>query len=152
LSQKLKSEWEAFLAAVEEFPHIRRAAKHANVHYSTHYRKYKLEPEYAARFEESWAIGVGRIRDIAIRRAVLGYDEPVIYKGEYQFQEILNSQTGKIEKKLVTVRKFPERLLMKVLTGEIPDVYNRSIHEHTGEGGKGPIEVVVRSYLDPKPE
>lgn len=139
----LKPEWEIFLAEIENFPHVRRAAKKAQVSHASHYKKLKAEPEYAARFSDSWAVGMGRVRDIAISRAVLGFDEPVIYKGEYQFQEILNPKTGKVEKKLVTLRKFPERLLMKVLTGEIPEVYNRNRMEVSGPDGS-PIPMSIK--------
>lgn len=145
----------AFLGAIEQFPHVGHAAKAAQIARSTHFRRLKADAEYAAEFAESWAIGVSRIRDAAIRRAVLGFEEPVIYKGEYQYEEalVLDPKTGKKRKrrKLVTVTKYPERLLMKVLGAEIPDVYNRGRIEHTGPGG-GPIQsnITVEFIRPPK--
>lgn len=142
--QPLKPNWEVFLAEIENFPNVRRAAKRAELHFASVYRKAKLEPEFAARLQESWAIGMGRARDIAVSRAVLGYDEPVIYKGKYQWY--VDPKTK--QKKLVTVRKFPERLLMKVLSGEIPEVYNRNRMEITG-AHEGPVKIEVE-FVAPK--
>jgi hypothetical protein len=134
----------AFLAAIEQFPHIGLAAKAVKIARSTHYRALKDVPDYGAQFAESWAIGVGRIRDAAIKRAVLGFEEPVIYKGEYQW--FRDPKTKK--KRLVTVTKFPERLMMKVLGAEIPDVYNKGRIEHSGPNG-GPIQASIEVRFIP---
>ena len=121
----------AFLQAIREFPHISRAAKAANIRRSTHYARYERDPVYAKAFDEAWRTGVGVLRDEAIKRVLLGYEEPVIYKGQYQYTE-----KGK---KLVTVTKYPERLTMAVLRGELADVYNRNRVEVSAPGG-GPIK------------
>lgn len=135
----------AFLASIREFPHIGHAAKAAGISRSTHYARYDRDEVYRAKFEEAWRWGVGVLRDEAIRRAHSGYQEPVIYKGKYQY-------VGKGKnKKLVTITKYPERLLMKVLSAEIPNTYNTSRVEHTGAGG-GPIKSCIEvRFVKPKP-
>lgn len=127
------SKLHAFLAAIREFPNISHAAEAAGISRSTHYDRYDKDPAYAKTFHEAWRWGMGFVRDVAVHRAVHGYQEPVIFQGQYQY-------TGKGKKRrLVTVTKYPERLFMKVLTAEIPEVYNRNRMEHTGPDG-GPIQ------------
>lgn len=132
----------AFLASIREFPHIGHAAKAAGISRSTHYARYDRDEVYRAKFEEAWRWGVGVLRDEAIRRALHGYQEPVVYKGRFQYE-------GKgSKKKLVTITKYPERLTMAVLRGELSDVYNREKVEHSGEITVRPIEV---RFVKPKP-
>lgn len=140
----------AFLSAIREYPNVGRAAKAAGIARSTHYKRYDRDPEYAKLFDQAWRWGVGRLRDESIRRVLEGYEEPVIYQGRYQFQEFRIK--GRKVRRMVTVVKFPERLAIAVLRGELSEVYNRQRVEHTGEGGRGPIQIIVRSVLDPKPE
>lgn len=124
----------AFLASIREFPHIGRAAKAAGIARSTHYRRYDTDPVYAKEFDAAWRWGVGVLRDEAIRRALLGYEEPVIYKGQFQYTKGKNGKPDRI----ITVTKYPERLTMAVLRGELSDVYNRQRVELTAPGG-GPV-------------
>lgn len=116
----------AFLAAIREFPHIARAAKAAGISRSTHYNRYDRDENYRKLFDQAWRWGVGVLRDEAIRRALLGYEEPVIYQGQYQYDA---------KKRIVTVTKYPERLTMAVLRGELSDVYNRQRVEISAPGG-----------------
>lgn len=131
----------AFLAAIRSFPHISRAAKAAGINRATHYRRYDKDPAYREAFDQAWRWGTGILRDEAIRRVLLGYEEPVIYQGQYQYDE----KTGR----MVTVTKYPERLTMKVLGAEIPDTYNRQRVELTGRDG-GPIQKrILLEFVDP---
>jgi hypothetical protein len=120
----------AFLTAIRAFPHVSRAAKAAGIARTTHYRRYDKDKEYAKAFDAAWRYGVGVLRDEAIRRVLLGYEEPVIYKGAYQYDE---------KGRMVTVTKYPERLTMAVLRGELPDTYNRNRVQISGPSA-GPIK------------
>ena len=122
----------AFLEAIREYPNITRAAKAARIKRSAHYERYKRDKAYAVLFDDAWRAGVGRVRDVAMDRILHGIEEPVIYQGRYQVQKV--EVRGKKVERLVTVRKFPERLHMAVLRGEMPETYNRQKIEleHSG--------------------
>jgi hypothetical protein len=122
-----RSQVHAFLASIRTVPHVGHAAIVAGISRSAHYKRYERDPMYRKAFDEAWRWGVGRLRDEAIKRALYGYQEPVVYKGKMQY-------TGKGKtRRLVTVTKYPERLMMRVLGAEIPDVYQPRMQvEHTG--------------------
>jgi hypothetical protein len=117
----------AFLAAIRAYPNIGAAAKAARISRYTHYKRYDRDAAYRKAFDEAWRYGVGVIRDVAIHRAVSGYQEPVIHKGRFMYDG-----RGK-KRRMRTVTKYPERLLMRVLGAEIPDVYAPKMKvEHSG--------------------
>lgn len=84
-----------------------------------------------------------RIESEAIRRAVDGYDEPVIYQG--MPTTIVDAETG--EQRQLTVRKYSDALMALVLKGARPDKY-RENHKVELEGGSGGV-LIVPGVIDP---
>lgn len=85
-----------------------------------------------------------RIEAEAIRRAVDGYDEPVIYQG--MPTTVVDPVTG--EQRQLTVRKYSDALMALVLKGARPEKY-RENHKVEVEGGAGGV-LIVPGAIDPK--
>lgn len=99
-------------------------------------------------FEELYCIAIeeaaDRIEAEAIRRAVDGYDEPVIYQG--MPTTVVDPVTG--EQRQLTVRKYSDALMALVLKGARPEKYRES-HKVEVEGGAGGV-LIVPGAIDPK--
>jgi transposase len=67
----------AFLAAVEEWPSIRQAAKAAGISRSTHY-EWMNDPEYEALFKEAVKRGNQALHDEAVERARDGKSDTML--------------------------------------------------------------------------
>jgi len=87
-----------------------------------------------------------RIEAEAHRRAVTGYDEPVIYQGLPT--RITDAETG--EEKTLTVRKYSDQLMALLLKGSKPEKYrdNHKVEHGFGEGTTGVL--VVPAPVDPE--
>jgi hypothetical protein len=108
---RFSAKMSAFLAAIQVMPLVKRAAKAAGVHRSSHYRKLKSCPAYAETFQEAQMIGIDFIWDLAVERAVLGWEEPLVYRGRISLRR--DPATGAMIP--VMVRKFDNHLLMFLL-------------------------------------
>ena len=80
-----------------------------------------------------------RIEAEAHRRAVDGYDEPVIYQG--QPTQIVNPETGEV--RMLTIRKYSDQLMALMLKGADPAKYreNHKVEHGFGEGTTGVLIV-----------
>lgn len=100
---------------------VRDACKAAEVGRSTAYDRRAKDPEFRQAWDEIIDATTDTLEREAYRRATLGVEEPIYYKGQ---------EVGK-------VRRYSDTLLIFLLKGRKPDVY-RDRFEHTGAGG-GPI-------------
>jgi hypothetical protein len=97
------------------------------------------DPAYKAAFEAAHQIAIAVLEDEAIRRAVEGVEEPVVYKGEFSFLPkvdengvvILDEEGRPIRGKPLTVRKYSDQLLQFLLRGAKPEKY-RERFQHDG--------------------
>lgn len=123
---------EQFRASGEIGPSCRAVG----IHRDTHYNWLKADEQYAKDFAEATVMRVEVLETEARRRALIGWDEPVYYKG----------------KAVGSIRKFSDTLLIFTLKGEKPEKY-RERFEHSGPKG-GPIETTVtrieRIIVDPQ--
>jgi hypothetical protein len=126
----------AFLAAIQVMPNITRAAHAAKINRSQHYAQVKSSPEYAAAFQEAVRIGCDTLSDVAVARAIDGWEEPVVYQGRIALQE--DPATGKVG--AVTVRKIDNQLLRFVLERRHPEY-----REHVEESGAVDIHVLMEN-------
>ena len=95
-------------------------------------------------YHAATAEAADRIEAEAYRRAVTGYDEPVVYQG--QMTQVIDSETGDI--KVLSVRKYSDTLMTLMLKGALPDKYReRQQIEHSG--GAGGV-LVVPAAVDPE--
>ena len=118
-------DWKAvFLAALAEVPVVVHACKAAGVNRATAWRAREADPEFAQAWDEALEEGVDRAEQEAFRRAVVGYEKPVWYKGELVGTETVHS----------------DALLALILKGRRKKVYAERT-ELTGADG-GPVAQV----------
>jgi hypothetical protein len=118
----------AFLSAFSQSGHVGNSAKKANIHRTQIY-EWRNDPAFEELFEHARKQAVSVLEDEAHRRAMVGVDEPVFYKGEV----------------CGAVRKYSDTLLIVLLKANAPEKY-RERQEITGANG-GPVlikEVEVR--------
>ena len=124
----------AFLEAYRKVGTVSAGARVAGIDRSTHQRRVKADPKYAAAFADAHADFCELLEQEIVRRGVVGWDEPVVYQGQYQHHT--DPSTG--QQRQVVVRKFDSILLLARANAEMPTKYGRYRHEHAGPGG-GPI-------------
>lgn len=118
-------DWKAlFLAALAEVPVIAHACKAAGVNRTTAWRAREADPEFAQAWDEAMEEGIDRAEQEAFRRAVVGYEKPVWYKGKLVGTETVHS----------------DALLALILKGRRKKVYAERT-ELTGADG-GPVAQV----------
>lgn len=100
-----------FLETLRQTGQVREAVKAAKACDSTFYMIRQREPDFAAAWEEALQIGLDRLQDEAIRRAIDGSEEPVFYKGQ----------------QVATVRKYSDRLLTVLLKAHRPERYGDKV-------------------------
>ena len=83
----------------------------------------KEDPAFDAAVTAARRMANEALEDMAIRRAMQGWIEPVYQKGE---------RVGEI-------RKFDNRLLERVLEANMPEKYGRALQVSVGHGGGGQI-------------
>jgi len=85
-------DWKAlFLVALAEVPVIAHACKAAGVNRVTAWRARETDPEFAKAWDDAMEEGIDRAEQEAFRRAVVGYEKPVWYKGELVGTETVHS-------------------------------------------------------------
>lgn len=125
----------------------------------------RADPDFHERFQESIEANLDSIEHEALRRAVWGYEEPIIHQG--QFVPIMvykRDENGKLvlgedgkplrepllnedgTPKIATVTKYSDALMAKVLEAKVKKYQRASKIELTGADG-GPVEVAT-SKLD----
>lgn len=97
----------AFLAAYAQTGNITAAAKAAGIARQSHYDWLAADPEYAKRFADAHEEAIERLEAEARRRASVGVEEPVYYKG----------------KQIGAVRRYSDTLLIFLLKAARPSVY-----------------------------
>lgn len=110
-----------FLAALRELPVVAHACKAVGIERSTAYRARESDPAFATAWDEAMEEGIDRAEQEAFRRAVMGYERPVWYKGEVVGTETVHS----------------DALLALILKGRRKKVYAERT-ELTGADG-GPV-------------
>lgn len=125
---------------LEEFSacgRIDKACEIVGVTRNCHYDWLKTYPEYRAAYEAAIAPVARMLEDVAVCRAVEGWDEPISIGGKREL-----------------VRKFDNRLLEFLLQARNPRVFGRK-QEITGQdgeplGGKGPLVIEIRRLEKPE--
>lgn len=145
---------DAFLAALREVPVLQHACQVVGINRSTAYRAREADEEFDKAVADALEDGIDRAEQEAFRRAVIGFEEPVIHKGhitprmapmfnedgEPVIDEITQTQRwGPVldangQPVPLTVRKHSDHLLALILKGRRKAVYAERI-EQTGAGG-----------------
>jgi hypothetical protein len=153
-----------FLTALSEGATIGEAAHEAGINRVTAYRWKESDGDFAAAWDESLEEGTELLEREAVRRAVHGVEEPVIYQGQltpiYEHNpdgtlKMVETRERNAKGRMVTVhkpvqavdaegnprfltiRKPSDTLMIFMLKSRRPNTYReRGSIEHTGAGGK----------------
>jgi len=111
---------EMFLAKFRECCNVSESARHAGVARTT-VNRWRVEmPEFAAAWADAEQDAIDRLEREAWRRAVDGYDEPVVHQGV-----VVDS-----------FKKYSDKMLEILLKGHKPEKYvERKQIEHSGSIG-----------------
>lgn len=127
---------ELFLESLRKTPNVSAAARACGVSPSTAYAHRQADQSFAEAWDEAIEECVDTLEAKLYERAVEGYEEPVVYKGQIATTV---TETGEI--KPVTIRKFSDTVGMFLLKGRRRRIYgDASSIELSGPGGK-PIEM-----------
>ncbi|HZD59101.1 MAG TPA: hypothetical protein VE439_01445 [Anaerolineae bacterium] len=112
-----------------------KASEASGISRQCHYKWQKIDPIYAAAFEEAEDIVADALEAEAWRRAVDGVEEPIFYQGEY----------------VDSVRKYSDTLLIFLLKGAKPEKYKDRAHQTIAGDKDNPLHVrstVTRDLTD----
>jgi hypothetical protein len=135
----------AFLAALRELPVIKHACVAVGIDRTTAWRTRKSDEAFAEAWDAAMEEGIDRAEAEAFRRAVVGFEEPVIDRGRlaYRYERYLDEEGAEHYRLLLdehgqpiplTVRKHSDVLLGLVLKGRRKSVYAER-KELTGADG-----------------
>jgi len=99
---------EAFLGMIEEIPNITAVCRVMGTSTTTCRSHRESDPEFAARLAQALEDGIDGLEEVARKRAVDGWEEPVFYRGEV---------VGEIT-------KYSDHLLTVLLKGNRPKKFN----------------------------
>lgn len=77
------SPWETFLRNLAELPSRKQALSASGLSRQQVAERVRDDRAFAARFLEAWEMGIDSVEDEAVRRAVLGWSEPIYNQGLY---------------------------------------------------------------------
>lgn len=147
---------EAFLAALREYPVMRHACEAAGIARSAVHTRQQKDKDFAKAVEEAMEEGVDRAEKEAMRRAVVGFEEPVIHQGRLQFvyERYLDAE-GKEQYRMLldangqpiplTVRKHSDALLGLVLKARRKSYGTERTELTSPDGSMSPVDETSRA-------
>jgi hypothetical protein len=148
----------AFLAALRELPVIAHACKAVGIERSTAYRARDADETFAKAWDDAVEDGVDKAEQEAFRRAVVGFEEPVIDKGRlayryerYEVEDVNGVKQEHYRLQLdehgqpipLTVRKHSDALLALYLKGRRKAVYAERKELTGADGAALPASQIV---------
>lgn len=127
-----------FLAALADVPVVSHACKAVEISYRHAYKTRETDEDFAKAWDEAMEQGIDRAEQEAFRRAVVGFEEPVIDKGRlaYRYERYtVKGDDGKEQEHYrptlddqgqpipLTVRKHSDALMALMLKGRRKKVY-----------------------------
>ena len=129
-----------FLDTLRGTGNVRLSASNADVARQVAYRARDSSPTFRADWDEALEEARELLEAEARRRAAIGVDEPVYYKGKVVGQ----------------IRKYSDNLLMFLLKAHWPEKFreNVSIDQRVSGRGGGPVQVQAKTQhvFQPSPE
>jgi hypothetical protein len=136
----------SFLAALRELPVVAHACKAVGIERSTAYRAREADEGFAKAWDDAMEEGIDRAEQEAFRRAVVGFEEPVIDKGRLAYRyERYEAEDGSEHYRVMldangqpvplTTRKHSDALLAMYLKGRRKKVYADRTELTGAEGG-----------------
>ena len=145
------------IQAMAHAPTLSRAADISGVSPSTAHTWRRIDPVFQAALEEVRPLFVDSLRDVVHDRAVLGYQKPVLYKGQIQYQR--DPRTGDLvldenfEPMVLMERVHSDRLLERVLEANVPEYARQAastnVNVAAGDGAQAGGVMVNVNFVDP---
>jgi hypothetical protein len=155
----------AFLAALRHIPVVAHACEAVGIERSTAYRARAADEGFATAWDDAMEDGIDKAEQEAFKRAVVGFEEPVVDKGRlaYRYERVVaeetHAETGepvqteqwrialddKGQPIPLTVRKHSDALLGLVLKGRRKKVYSDRTEITGAEGGPLQVDEATRS-------
>lgn len=143
-----------FLAALADVPIVSNAARLARIDYRQVWRVRKEDADFAQAWDEAMEQGIDNAEQEAFRRAVTGYEEPVIDKGmlAYRYERHVDEEGKEHYRKVLdehgqpvplTVRKHSDALLSLILKGRRKNVYSERKELTGADGAALPTSQVI---------
>jgi hypothetical protein len=133
---------EPFLEALRRVPVVQHACDAVGILRCTAYRARISDKDFAEAWEDAMEAGVDEAEREAFRRAVQGYEEPVIYQGIVSQTalrdakgEVVRDAAGEIVAVPLTVRKYSDALMGLILKGRRKKVYADRTELTGADGG-----------------
>lgn len=154
----------AFLAALREVPVLRHGCDVTGVERTTVLKARRADPDFDRAVEEAMEAGVDKAEQEAFRRAVVGFEEPVIHQGvlAYRTAPVVDEEGKPVvdengvqrfalvrdergQPAPLTVRKHSDSLLSLVLKGRRKKVYADRTELTGAEGGAVQVDATTRA-------
>lgn len=140
-----------FLEALADVPVVSHACRVVGISYRHAYKTRETDEDFAKAWDEAMEQGIDRAEQEAFRRAVVGFEEPVIDKGRlaYRYERYVDDEGVEHYRILLdangqpvplTVRKHSDALMALMLKGRRKKVFADRT-ELTGADG-GPVQQV----------
>lgn len=147
---------EPFLAALRQYPVLQHACDAVGVDRSTAWRQMQRDKEFKAAMDEAMEAGIDRAEQEAFRRAVVGYEEPVVHQGrlsfvyeryldadgEEKYRQVLDDKGQPVP---LTIRKHSDALLAKVLSARRQAYRTERTELTSPDGSMSPMDETTRA-------
>ncbi len=144
----------AFLEALREMPVISHACRVVGISRTHAWRQRHADEEFSAAWDDAMEEGIDRAEQEAFRRAVVGFEEPVIDRGKLAYRfERYEAPDGSEQYRMMldehgqpiplTVKKHSDALLALVLKGRRKSVFAERKELTGADGAALPAAQVV---------
>jgi hypothetical protein len=141
-----------FLACLREMPVVQRACDTVGIERCTAYRARLADKDFAGAWDDAMEAGVDRAEQEAFRRAVVGFEEPVVYQGALstvvvrdEHGAVVLGPDGEPLYQPLTIRKHSDALLSLILKGRRKKVYAERTEITGAEGGPVAMDDTTRA-------
>ena len=147
---------DAFLAALRHIPVVAHACTVVGIERSTAYRARAADEDFATAWDEAMEDGIDKAEQEAFKRAVVGFEEPVVDKGRlaYRYERCVDEEGAEHYRPLLddhgqpiplTVRKHSDALMSLILKGRRKKVYSDRTEITGADGEPMQIDETTRS-------
>lgn len=147
---------DAFLAALRHIPVVAHACATVGIERSTAYRARAADDDFASAWDEAMEDGIDKAEQEAFRRAVTGFEEPVLDKGRlaYRYERYVDEEGAEHFRPVLddhgqpvplTVRKHSDTLMSLILKGRRKKVYADRTELTGADGAPMQIDETARS-------
>ena len=147
---------DAFLEALRHIPVVAHACTAVGIERSTAYRARAADGDFATAWDEAMEDGIDKAEQEAFKRAVVGFEEPVVDKGRlaYRYERYTDEEGAEHYRPVLddngqpiplTVRKHSDTLMALILKGRRKKVYADRTELTGADGAPMQVDETARS-------